>query len=157
MIQSVPDTVLLISPSGENLGNVTKETAEKIAEERFGLDLVEVRPGVYKILDLGKLQYEASKRKQTKAKQTKEMKFKLNIGEADYQMKVNHIRRFLKEGHNVRVTIWFSGREVSRPEVGIMLMRKISLAVSDIATVSSWNPELQGKNMFLSIQPGVKK
>ena len=148
------DLVLVISPSGTNLGSHTLDSANALADE-YELDLVEVRPGVYKILDLGKLHYEASKRKQQKAKPTKDMKFKLNIGEADYVVKMGHIRKFLKDGHNVRVTIWFSGREVNRPETGVNLLNKISADIIDVATVTL-NPELQGKNMFMNIEPRKK-
>lgn len=150
------DTVLVIAPDGTNLGNHSLREAEKIAEDQYGLDLVEVRPGVYKILNLGKLQYEASKRKVVKAKPIKEMKFKLNIGEADFNMKVNHIKRFLKDGSSVKVTIWFSGREVSRPEVGVALMHRIDGELEGFGT-SLFNPALQGKNMTMSITPVGKK
>ncbi len=125
--------------------------------EDYGLDLVEVRPQVYKILDIGKLTYEASKHKQPKVKPVKEMKFKLNIGPSDYDMKIKHIMRFLQSGHTVKVTIWFSGREVSRPEMGVDLMCDIceSLAESGTTTV---NPNLNGKNMTMVIDPfKVKK
>lgn len=150
------DTIILISPEGDNLGNVTMETAQRIADERYGLDLVEVRQNVYKILDLGKLKYEASKRRQVKTKQTKEMKFKLNIGEADFKTKIGHVHKFLRAGHPVRVTIWFSGREVTRPEAGVAMMQRICDEIGELGTCSM-NNELQGKNMFLSITPGVKK
>lgn len=151
------DKVLLIDPEGKSLGEVTLEWAQRVADERYGMDLVEVRPGTFKILDTGKLKYEASKRKQQKAKQIKEMKFKLNIGENDYRTKVNHIRKFIEAGHPVRVVIWFSGREVSRPEAGIFLMESIAIEVLDLGVTVSMNRELQGKNMFMSIQPGAKK
>lgn len=150
------DLVLIIAPDGTSLGTYSFEEAEKIAEEEYGLDLVEVRPGVYKILNLGKLRYEASKRKQIKAKPVKEMKFKLNIGESDFSIKVNHIKRFLKDGSTVKVTIWFSGREVSRPEVGISLMNKIAEELSGFGN-SSINESLQGKNMTMNISPVGKK
>lgn len=149
-------TILVIDPEGKNLGQHSMETAEKIAE-KYGLDLVEVRPGVFKILDVGKLNYEASKRKQVKNKAVKDMKFKLNIGDNDYNTKIGHVRKFLENGHSVRITIWFSGREVNRPEVGVALMQKIALNVSDIGTVSTWSPEIQGKNMNMAIVPGIKK
>lgn len=145
-------TVLLISPEGENLGHHDLEEAERIAEERYGLDLVEVREGTYKILDLGKLRYEASKRKQVKAKPIKEMKFKLNIGENDYLTKMQKVLDFLKSGHNVRITIWFSGREVTRPEVGVTMMERIKETVGEWGNVTM-NPVLQGKNMTMSIEP----
>lgn len=131
------------------------EQAERLAEEKFGLDLVEVRPGVYKVVDLGKLKYEASKRKQPKSKPLKEMKFKLNIGQADFGVKIGHVRRFLKEGNTVKITIWFTGREVSRPEAGILLMESIDTVVEDLGTVFI-NRELQGKNMHMTIEPRKK-
>ncbi len=151
-----PDSVLVIAPDGTNLGTHSYKEAEKIAEQQYGLDLVEVRPGVYKILNLGKLQYEASKRKVIKAKPVKEMKFKLNIGEADFNMKVNHIKRFLKDGSSVKVTIWFTGREVSRPEVGVSLMQGIAEELEGFGA-SVLNESLQGKNMTMSITPVGKK
>lgn len=147
-------TVIVISPEGKNLGSMTMESAEKTADN-YGLDLAEVRPGVYKILDLGKLNYEASKRKVTKAKQIKDMKFKLNIGENDYNTKIGHVTKFLEAGHTVRITIWFSGREVSRPEAGIALMFKINESLSHLGSVTM-DPVLQGKNMNMTVVPGKK-
>lgn len=147
--------ILVIDPSGNNLGNHTMEDAEKLADS-YDLDLVEVRPGVYKILDLGKLNYEASKRKVVKSKSVKDMKFKLNIGENDYITKINHVRKFLEAGHTVRITIWFSGREVTRPETGILLMEKIAESLSDLGSVTM-DRTLQGKNMNMTVMPGVKK
>lgn len=149
------NTILLISPEGTNLGNVTKEAAERIAEDQYGLDLAEVRPGVYKILDVGKLQYEASKRKVVKSKPIKEMKFKLNIGESDFAIKIGHVRRFLKDGSPVKITIWFTGREVSRPEAGVNLMESVSEAVEDVGNATI-NRSLQGRNMNMTIVPGKK-
>lgn len=146
--------VLVIDPNGNNLGQRTMEDAEKLAEH-YGLDLAEVRPGVYKILDMGKLNYEASKRKVTKAKPVKDMKFKLNIGDNDYQTKIGHVRKFLESGSTVRITIWFSGREVSRPEAGILLMEKIAESLIGFGSVTM-DRELQGKNMNMTIIPGKK-
>lgn len=142
---------LLIAPDGTNLGEHSLEEAEKVASV-YELDLIEVRPGVYKILDMGKLQYEASKRKIQKSKSIKEMKFTLNIGNHDYETKMRKVLDFLKAGHSVRIAIWFSGREVSRPEVGIAMMQKIQETVDSFG-VCSINSELQGKNMYMSIEP----
>lgn len=147
--------ILVIDPNGENLGQQTIDDAEKLADN-YGLDLVEVRPGVFKILDLGKLNYEASKRKQTKAKPVKDMKFKLNIGDNDYNTKIGHVKKFLESGHTVRISIWFSGREITRPEVGIILMERIATSLEGLGTVTM-DKTLQGKNMNMSIIPGSKK
>lgn len=149
------NTVLVISPEGTNLGQHTLDQAERIAEEKFGLDLVEVRPGVYKIVDLGRLKYEASKRKQPKSKPLKEMKFKLNIGAADFDTKINHVKKFIAAGNTVKITIWFSGREVSRPEAGVSLMKDIEACLIEVGTVNM-NQELQGKNMYMTIEPRKK-
>ncbi len=146
--------VLVIDPNGNNLGQRTMEEAEKLAES-FGLDLAEVRPGVFKILDVGKLNYEASKRKQTKAKTVKDMKFKLNIGDNDYNTKIGHVRKFLDAGHTVRITIWFSGREVTRPEAGIQLMEKVAESLTGLGSVTM-DKTLQGKNMNMSVVPFKK-
>lgn len=148
--------MLLIDPSGQSLGSFTLQAAEKVAEEQYGLDLVEVRPGVYKILNIGKLQYEASKRKVVKGKQIKEMKFKLNIGDSDFATKTGHIKRFLNEGNSVKVTIWFSGREVSRPEHGVSLMERIAASVSEIGNATI-NKTMQGRNMTMGIAPVSRK
>lgn len=145
----------MISPEGMNLGQHTLEQAERLAEEKFGLDLVEVRPGVYKVVDLGKLKYEASKRKQPKSKPLKEMKFKLNIGASDFDTKINHIKKFVASGNTVKITIWFSGREVSRPEAGISLMKDIEVCLTEVGSVTM-NLELQGKNMYMTIEPRKK-
>lgn len=147
-------SILVIDPNGNNLGQRTIEEAEKLAES-YGLDLAEVRPGVYKILDLGKLNYEASKRKTTKTKAVKDMKFKLNIGDNDYNTKIGHVRKFLESGHTVRITIWFSGREVTRPEAGILLMEKVSESLEGLGSVTM-DKVLQGKNMNMAIVPTKK-
>lgn len=130
------------------------EEAEKLADN-YGLDLAEVRPGVYKILDMGKLNYEASKRKTIKSKPVKDMKFKLNIGDNDYNTKIGHVRKFLEAGHTVRITIWFSGREVTRPEAGIVLMERLAESLDDLGSVTM-DRTLQGKNMNMAIVPGKK-
>ena len=146
--------VLVIDNNGNNLGQRTMEEAEKLADS-YGLDLAEVRPGVFKILDLGKLNYEASKRKTMRAKPIKDMKFKLNIGDHDYNTKINHVRKFLTKGHTVHITIWFSGREVTRPEMGILLMERLDESLNDLGSVTI-DKELQGKNMNMVITPSKK-
>lgn len=146
--------ILVIDSDGNNLGQHTLEEAEKLAEDH-GLDLVEVRPEVYKILDLGKLNYEAGKRKVIKNKPIKDMKFKLNIGDHDYDTKISQVRKFLVNGHTVRITIWFSGREVTRPEAGITLMERLNESLNDLGSVTM-DKELQGKNMGMAIIPGKK-
>lgn len=127
------------------------EEAKKLADS-YNLDLVEVRPNVCKILNAGKLKYELNKRRIPKAKPVKEMKFKLHIGEPDFLVKTGHIRRFLENGSQVKVTIWFSGREVSRPQDGVDLMERIAAAVEEVGK-ATLNNSIQSRNMTMVIVP----
>ena len=98
------------------------------------LDLVEVAaqadPPVCRIMDYGKFRYEESQRLKESRKKTvqitmKEVKFRPKIGKGDFDTKVRHMHEFLGEGHKVKVTLQFRGREVAHPELG----RKILDAV----------------------------
>ena len=113
--------IRLIAEDGEQLGLMDVQSALRVAESR-GLDLVEVspdaRPPVCKIMNYGKFKFDrqkkerAAKAQQRKANKNdvKEMKFRLRIGDGDFDTKMNHIKRFLADGNKVRVTIMFRGR-----------------------------------------------
>jgi translation initiation factor IF-3 len=82
----------------------------------------------------------------------KAIKFRVKIEDHDYETKVNHIRRFLKAGHKVRVTIMFRGRERTHPELGQELLNRVSQDVSEIAVVDS-PPSLAGMDMNMTVRP----
>lgn len=145
--------VLLIGPDNKQVGVFSPEKARQIAEEEYNLELVEVQPNVMKIMDKAKLDYKKSKIKQPKPKPLKEIKFKLNIGQADFDTKCSHIRQFLVKGNQVRVTIWFSGREVSRPDAGVTLLDRVLDSVEEYGEVASRSETLQNKNLYLTLQP----
>ncbi|MGL4831583.1 MAG: translation initiation factor IF-3, partial [Propionibacteriaceae bacterium] len=118
----VPE-VRLVGPQGEQVGIVRIEDALRLAREAQ-LDLVEVapqaRPPVCKLMDYGKFKYEAAqKARDARRNQTntliKVMKFKMKIDSHDYETKLGHVTRFLKEGDKVKVTVMLKGREQSRP------------------------------------------
>jgi translation initiation factor IF-3 len=135
-----------------------------LAEEE-GLDLVEVVPNatppVCKIMNYGKYRYDQTKReKEGKRAQhlikVKEVKFRPNISEHDYEFKLKHIREFLDKGFKVKITCTFRGREVSHPEVGERVVRKMCDELADIAAPES-PAKLLGRMMSTVLAPGVRK
>ncbi len=129
----------------------TKEAVNKA--RAHGLDLVEVspnaRPPVCRIMDFGKFRYEESRKKrqarqQKRGNQIKEIKFHSNVGEHDYQTKVNHVREFLEKGHKVKITLTFRGRENAHKELGFELVNKVLKDCEDLSVVDS-RPKLMGR------------
>lgn len=137
--------------------------ALRLAEEKE-LDLVlvgpTVDPPVAKLMDYGKFRYEqqlAEKEARKKAKRTevKSIKFRVKIDEHDYQTKLSHIKRFLEEGHKVKVTIMFRGREMNHPELGERLLSRVAEDLRGLAVVEM-RPELLGRDMNMLLAPVAK-
>ncbi len=129
------------------------------------LDLVEVadkaKPPVCRIMDYGKYKYEAAQRaKESKKKAShitvKEMKYRPKIGVGDFETKTKKVERFLQEGHKVKITIMFRGREVTHPELGKKILDDIAERVDDYATIEAY-PRLDGRNMTMVLGPDAKK
>jgi len=159
----VPE-VRLVGPNGEQVGVVRIEVAKRLAQEA-DLDLVEVaansNPPVVKIMDYGKFKYEAAqKAKEARRNQAntvlKEVRFRLKIEAHDYQTKLKRAEGFLKTGDKVKAMILFRGREQSRPEQGVRLLRKFAEDVQEFGTVES-NPMIDGRNMVMVIAPHKNK
>ncbi|HNV10208.1 MAG TPA: translation initiation factor IF-3 [Propionibacteriaceae bacterium] len=159
----VPE-VRLVGPAGEQVGIVRIEQALQLAREH-DLDLVEVapmaRPPVCKLMDYGKFKYEnAQKARDARRNQTntviKEMKLRPKIDEHDYETKKGHVVRFLKAGDKVKITIMFRGREQSRPELGVNLLKRLADDVVEHGFVES-SPKLDGRNMLMVLGPTRKK
>ena len=134
--------------------------AQRMAHE-LDLDLVEVapleRPPVVKLMDYSKFKYEqAIKAKEAKRKQSlvvlKEMKMRPKIDQHDYETKKGHVERFLRQGHKVKVTIMFRGREMAHTELGRRLLERLATDITDLAQVDS--PARQdGRNMIAVFSP----
>ncbi len=133
------------------------------AQER-GLDLVEVSPNasppVCRIMDFGKYKYQQSKKaaeakKKTARVELKEVKMRPKTEEHDFQVKVRNARRFLEAGHKVKLTIMFRGREVTHPEFGQKLLRRVAEEIADIGQVEG-RPNMQGRFMSMIIAPSKK-
>ncbi len=152
--------VRLVGPAGEQVGVVPIDQALRMAREA-DLDLVEVAPGsvppVCKIMDYGKFKYEAAQKVREARKNQvntvlKTVRFGLKIDDHDYNTKVGQVRKFLKAGDKVKVMVVFRGREQSRPEMGVTLLRKLSEEVTEFGSVES-NPSIEGRNMVMVIGP----
>lgn len=153
----------VVGPSGEQFGIMDTREALRLAEEKE-LDLVLVAPTadppVAKLMDYGKFRYEqqlAEKEARKKAKRTevKSIKFRVKIDEHDYQTKLSHIKRFLEEGHKVKVTIMFRGREMSHPELGERLLSRVAEDLKGLAVVEM-KPEILGRDMNMLLAPVAK-
>lgn len=149
-------SVRLIDEESNQVGIVDLKEAKRRAEES-GYDLVEVapdaKPPVVKLLDYGKYLYEQKKKdKEAKKKQhtieVKEVRFRPQIEEHDFQTKVGHIRRFLESGNKVKVTIFFRGREMDYKEFGRELMTRIVEETEDLAKVDR-TPDMEGNQMVM--------
>ncbi len=147
---------------GTQLGIVPVEEALQIARSK-GLDLVEVapnaRPIVCKILDYGRYRYEQEKKAREAKKQqhhveVKEVKYRPNINEHDFQTKTRRARKFLEQGKHVKVTIMFRRREMRRPENGYEILKKVREELADIAKVDREpTPELEGRDLTMVFSP----
>jgi len=153
--------VRLIFQDGQQGGVMATKDAIKVAED-VGMDLVEVsptaKPPVCRVMDFGKYKYEQSKRareakKNQKTIVIKEIKMRPKIGEHDYQVKMDKVRRFLSDPENkVKVTLMFRGRELSHPDVGRDILERVCKDVSTIAAMES-RPRLEGRNMTMLLAP----
>jgi translation initiation factor IF-3 len=126
-----------------------------------GLDLVEISPQadppVCKILDFGKFKYEAKKKahdakKKQKVVVLKEMKFRPNIGQGDFDVKMRNIAKFLDDGDKVKVSLQFKGREIVHNEIAMNLFHRIIEAAGEKAKLEL-EPKLEGKQIMMVLTP----
>lgn len=152
--------VRLIDADGNQLGIVSSREARRLSEEA-GLDLVEIspeaKPPVCRIMNFGKFAYQQSKRKalaRKKQKQVhlKEIKLRPATEEADYQVKLRSMMRFLEEGDKAKVTLRFRGREMMHPELGMQLMERIIADLAEHGIVEQ-RPKMEGRQMVMVIGP----
>lgn len=134
--------------------------AQALAKEA-GLDLVEVvpnaEPPVCRIMDYGKYRFEMSKKaqaakKKQKQTQVKEIKFRPGTEEADYQVKMRNLRRFIEQGDKVKVSLRFRGREMAHQELGTKLLQRIEADLGDEVVVEQ-RPAMEGRVMVMMLSP----
>jgi translation initiation factor IF-3 len=150
--------VRVINADGSQKGIMPVKEALKIAEEQ-GLDLVEVAPNatppVCRIMNYGKYKYQQSKRSQEARKHqtvihVKEVKVRPH--KHDFQFKLRHVKRFLGEGHKVKISMLFRGREIVHPEFGRGMFNRIIEENKDSVVVEQ-APRMEGRNMVMILAP----
>ena len=138
--------------------------ALKIADN-LSLDLVEIQPNVdppvCKILDYGKFKYEAQKRKNEARKkqkiiEVKEIKYRPNIDNNDYEIKLKSLRKFINAGDKVKVTMRFRGRELSHQELGAKVLQRIRDDLDETVKIEQF-PKLEGKQMVQIFAPNLSE
>ncbi len=126
-----------------------------------GLDLVEISPNadppVAKILDYGKYKYEAQKRKNEARKkqkviEVKEIKFRPNIDQHDYDVKMRSMHKFIEEGDKVKVTLRFRGREMAHQDLGMEVLNRVKEEMDEKAKVEQ-HPSMEGRQMIMVLAP----
>ena len=145
---------------GQQIGIKPLPEALAIARE-LDLDLVEVaaqaNPPVCRVMDYGKYKYEAAQKAKESRRKTsnvviKEMKYRPKIGGGDFDTKTRKVEGFLNDGHKVKVTLTFRGREVAHPELGRKILEQVEEAVKDVGRVEIF-PRIDGRNMTMVLAP----
>jgi translation initiation factor IF-3 len=152
--------VRLVGPDGQQIGIKPLPEALAIAREA-DLDLVEVaaqaNPPVCRIMDYGKYKYEAAqKAKESRRKASnvsiKEMKYRPKISKGDFDTKTRKVERFLQDGHKVKVTLTYRGREMAHPELGRRILDEVVEAIEQVGRVEIF-PRVDGRNMTMVLAP----
>ena len=152
--------VRVIDPDGNQLGIMPLDEALNSALE-MDLDLVEVAtksdPPVCRIMDYGKFKYQQSKKSQESRKKQviihlKEIKLRPKTDEHDFQFKVRHMERFLKEGNKVKVSMIFRGREIMHPDIGEKILQRVIEFTKEFGIVEQ-APKKEGRAMNMILAP----
>ena len=145
----------MIDSDGKQLGLMTSQEAVRMASSQ-SLDLIEIVPNatppVCKIMDFGKYKYELAKKDKIQKKhqhvmQVKEIRFHPRTDKHDFDFKVRHARAFLEEGHKVKATVVFRGRQITYTDQGAELMSRFTEQLEDIAKVEQ-SPKMEGRQMI---------
>src|SRR6202521_3935251 len=155
--------VRLVDVDSKQLGIKPLPEALHIARQH-DLDLVEVAPDanppVCRIMDYGKFKFDEAQRAKESRRKTlnvgvKEMKYRPKIGPGDFDTKTRLVEKFLGEGHKVKITIMFRGRESAHPELGKKILDRLVERLSDVAKVEA-AAKIDGRNMIMVLGPEKK-
>jgi translation initiation factor IF-3 len=144
----------VIGDEGEQIGVMPPFEALRLARTK-NLDLVEIsptaQPPVCRIMDYGKYLYQQEKKHQ-KTITVKEVKFRINVDDHDYETKKNHVLRFLDEGDKVKATIFFRGREMTRTSLGRTILERLIRDVEPQSIVE-FRPRQEGNTLHAILAP----
>jgi len=125
------------------------------------LDLILVaekaKPPVAKIIDFNKFKYQEQQKlkegkKKDKSQDQKEIRFTPFIAQGDFKTRIDRSKEFLNDGHKVKMTVKFTGRQITRKEFGFELLKKAVKQLVKFGTQQS-EPKLQGKLLWITIAP----
>lgn len=155
----------VIDEAGKQLGVLSRAEALELAAERE-LDLVEIspdaKPPVCKIVDWGKFNYQRTKqmqknRKTAKSAELKQMRFGLKISDHDLGVKMSKVVKFLDDGHKVKITLFYRGRELAHKDIGFKIADRVINDFGDTIVVDQ-APQLAGKQLnFVIRSSGTRK
>jgi len=155
----------LVGDKGEQLGVLPIDQAQDAAGKQ-NLDLVEVAPTatppVCRLLDYGKYKYEQAKKerlakKSQKVSMLREVRIRPKIGDHDFQAKARTARKLLEGGDKLKVSVLFRGREITHPDIGLGLLKKMAETVNEVSVLER-QPSMYGRRMIMILAPGsVKK
>jgi len=152
--------VSVVDDDGESIGVMQTEEALSLAQDR-DLDLVEVAPNanppVCRIMDYGKHKYKISKKaheakKKQKVIHLKEVKFRPNTDQHDFDFKLRNVRRFIENGDKAKVVIFFKGREIVHREFGMRVLERIAEATEDLAMIEQ-QAKQEGRTLVMILAP----
>ena len=156
--------IRLIDEDGTQLGILASAEALRVAIDKE-LDLVKIAPGssppVCKIMDYGKYRFEQAKREKEARRnqhivEVKEIRMSPSIGVNDFNVKLSHGQKFLKDGDRLKVTVRFRGREMAHTNIGEDLLNKFAVECVEFGSVDK-NPKLEGRHMSMFLTPKVTK
>ena len=149
---------------GEPLGIVSITEAQQKAEA-MELDLVEIapqaEPPVCRIMDYGKFRYQEQKKAheaklKQKQIQVKEVKFRPNTDDGDYNIKMRNLLKFLEEGDKAKITLRYRGREMAHQEFGQRLLERVKTDTAEVAVVEQY-PKMEGRQLIMVLAPKKKE
>lgn len=156
--------VRCLGDDGAQYGVISSDEALRIAQDT-GLDLVliapDAKPPVCKIMDYGKFRYQQEKKqKEAKKKQKqieiKEIKLSVKIAQNDIDYKIKHAKEFLEEDKHVRFRVFLKGREMSEPQSGVDVLKRVWELIEDVAVMDK-EPKAEGRYINMTVIPKPKK
>lgn len=156
--------VSVIGDDGEPIGTLPTEEALSMAQD-MDMDLVEVaptaNPPVCRIMDYGKHKYKASKKaheakKKQKIIHLKEVKFRPNTDQHDFDFKLRNVQRFLDNGDKAKVVIFFKGREIVHREFGMRVLERVADATEETAVIEQ-RAKQEGRTLVMILAPKSSK
>lgn len=156
-------TVRLLDEEGKQIGIITKLEALQKAKE-LDLDVVEIapaaKPPVAKLIDFKKFKYQEAKKEQEIRKSqknvgVKEIRLRPFIGQHDFDTRLNRAKEFLEDGNQVKLSLFFRGREITRKEFGFDVMKRFIAGLEAVRVVRE--PKLEGKVLAAMVVPDKKK